>query len=79
MVTFGVGAGLFFFGSWLTTLGRVGSGWVAYAPLSNTIDASNLPAGGLHPWAPLMIWLALIGVWVLVGVVLLRSRSAEES
>ena len=44
-----LGAALFFFGSWLTTRWQGGSGWVAYAPLSNTINASDLPGPGLHP------------------------------
>lgn len=79
VVVIGFGAGLFFFGSWLTTRGEGGSGWVAYAPLSGAINTSGLPGPGLHPWIRLLIWLALIVVWVVVGVVLLRSRAAEES
>jgi heme/copper-type cytochrome/quinol oxidase subunit 1 len=79
VVVVGIGAGLFFFGSWATTRGQGGSGWVAYAPLSNTINASDLPGPGLHPWVRLLIWLALIAVWVVVGVVLLRSRSPRGS
>ena len=79
VVVIGIGAALFFFGSWLTTRGQGGSGWVAYAPLSNTINASDLPGPGLHPWVRLLIWLALIAIWVVAGVVLLRTRSPEDS
>src|SRR5664280_2435034 len=79
VVVVGIGAGLLFFGSWLTTRGQGGSGWVAYAPLTNTINASDLPGPGLHPWVRLLIWLALITAWVVVGVVLLRSQSPKDS
>jgi len=78
VVVVGIGAALFFFGGWLTTRGQGGSGWVAYAPLSDTINASDLPGPGLRPWVRLLIWLALIATWVVVGVVLLRTRSPEE-
>lgn len=79
VVVVGTGAALLFFGSWLTTRGQGGSGWVAYAPLSDTINATDLPAPGFHPWVRLLIWLALIAIWVAVGVVLLRTRSPEDS
>jgi heme/copper-type cytochrome/quinol oxidase subunit 1 len=72
VVVVGLGAGLYFFGSWLTTRGEVGSGWVGYAPLS------DFP-GGLDPWVRLPIWLALIVVWVGAGVVLLRSRATDDA
>jgi heme/copper-type cytochrome/quinol oxidase subunit 1 len=78
VVVIGVGAGLFFFGIWLTTRGAGGSGWVAYAPLSSTVNGADLPGSGLHPWVRLVIWLTLTVVWVVVGVVLLRSRRAED-
>ena len=69
----GLGAGLYFFGSWATTRGEVGSPWVAYAPLSE----NNSPefAGGLHASVRLLIWLVLIAIWAGVGVLLLRSRA----
>jgi hypothetical protein len=78
IVLIGLGAGFYVFGSWLTTRGEGGSGWVAYAPLSRAIDAADLPGPGLHPWVRLLIWLALIAVWVLVGVALLRPPSTED-
>ncbi len=77
VVIVGFGAGLFFFGSWLTTRGGR-QGWVAYAPLSNTVNASYPPGVGLQPWVRLLIWLALVVVWVVVGVILLRSRRAAD-
>ncbi len=78
VVVVGIGAALFFIGDWLTTRGQGGSGWVAYAPLSNTINASDLPGPGFHPWVRLLIWLGLIAVWVVVGAVLLRTRTQED-
>ena len=79
VVLVGLGAALFFFGGWLTTRGQGGSGWVAYAPLSHTIDASDLPGPGLHPWVRLLIWLALIAVWVMVGALLMRTRTPNAT
>lgn len=80
VVIVGLGAGLYFFGSWLTTRGEGGSsGWVAYAPLSGAVNASDLPGPGLHPWVRLLIWLALTAVWVVVGVGLLRQRRPGEA
>ena len=71
--------GLYFFGGWVTTRGGVAAGWVAYAPLSNTGNTANYPGPGLHPWVRLIIWLALIAVWVVASVALLRSRPESET
>lgn len=78
VVVIGFGAGLFFFGGWLTTRGEGGSGWVSYAPLT-AAGPAGYSGPGLHPWVRLLIWLALIVVWIIVGVVLLRSRPVDES
>ena len=76
VVVIGLGAGLYFFGSWATTRGEVGSPWVAYAPLSE----NNSPnwSGGLHAWVRLLIWLALVAIWAGAGVFLLRSRTRQD-
>jgi hypothetical protein len=74
VITIGLGLGMYVFGGWITTRGGPGSGWVAYAPLSNTLGPSDA-IGGLHPWVRLLIWLALIAVWVMASVWLLRSSS----
>jgi hypothetical protein len=79
VVVIGLGVGLYFFGGWVTTRGGAGTGWVAYAPLSNTVNTPDLPGPGLHPWVRLIIWLALIVVWVLASVVLLRSPPAAKA
>ena len=44
-------------GTYLVGLGNTSAfGWYAYAPLSQ----ATYPAAGLHGWARLLIWLALI-------------------
>ncbi len=74
----GLGAGLYFLGSWLTTRDGGQLGWVAYAPLSGAVNTADLPRAGLQPWVRLLIWLALILLWVVAGVILLRSRPAQD-
>ena len=72
VIAIGFGLGLYAFGEWVTTRGGGAPfGWVAYAPLSqaNPLDTVR----GLHPWVRLVIWLALIVVWVVVSVWLLRA------
>ncbi len=55
-------------------------GWYAYAPLRT----ANYPLGGqtgLAGWVRLIIWLALIAVWALVSILVLRParrRPATE-
>jgi len=56
-------------GTYLVGLGNTSAfGWYAYAPLSQ----APYPATGLHGWARLLIWLALIGLWALLSVRVLR-------
>jgi hypothetical protein len=62
------------FGGWIRSRGGSDFGWVAYAPLSNSLGPTDA-IGGLHPWARLIIWLALIAIWVSASVWLLRSPS----
>ena len=77
VVLIGLAAGLFFFGDWLTTRGE-SVGWVAYAPLSNSINSDGIRPG-LHPWVRLLIWLVLIAIWVVVGLLLLRSGTERNA
>jgi hypothetical protein len=75
VVVVGLAAALWFVGGWATT--SVGAtGWVGYAPLTNAV---NVPPGGLHPWARLLIWLALVLVWVLASFAVLRSSADSGS
>ena len=77
VIVIGLGLGLYFFGGWATNRGE-GAGWVAYAPLSNGINAAALPGSGLHPWVRLIIWLVLIIIWVAAAIALLRSPPASK-
>lgn len=74
VVVVGLGLALYFFGGWVTTRDTF-SGWVAYAPLSNTV---KVPGGGLHPWVRVLIWLGLIFLWVVASVGLLRTHSESD-
>jgi hypothetical protein len=61
-------------GTYLAGLGNTSAfGWYAYAPLSQTA----YPATGLHGWARLLIWLALIGLWALLSVRVLRPSPEQ--
>ena len=78
VIVIGLGIALYFFGGWVTTRGEAGSGWVAYAPLSNAVNTADLPGPGLHSWVRLLIWFVLTAIWVVVGVLLLRSRPDRD-
>jgi uncharacterized membrane protein YwaF len=70
----GFGVALYVLGQWLTSLGStLNYGWVAYAPLSKSLNP-----GGLHPWVRYVIWLVLIAIWTLASMALLRSRIASR-
>ena len=62
-------------GLYLVHLGNtVGSGWYAYAPLA---QAAYPPHTGLAGWLCLIIWLALVGLWALVSIRVLRPFPEE--
>lgn len=73
VVVIGIAAGLWFFGQWVTGLGL--PAFIAYAPLSHSVYS---PAGGLAPWARLLVWLGLVLVWVATSLVVLRSASSPR-
>ena len=59
-------------GIYLVSLGSAASfGWYAYAPLS---QAGYSPHARLAGWLRLIIWLALIGLWALASVRVLRPN-----
>ena len=61
-------------GTYLVGLGNTSAfGWYAYAPLSQAV----YPATGLHGWARLLIWLALIALWALLSVRVLRPSPEQ--
>ncbi len=73
VVIVGLGAALYLVGAYVTSLGEIRTlnGWVAYAPLSNTFNG----LGGMPGWAQLVVWLALVIVWVLGSVRILHRRA----
>lgn len=75
-----LGAALYVLGVYITTLDTPGSGWVAYAPLSQVAHSSftGTPFAGLHPWVRLVVWLGLTVIWAGCSVALLRSRPRAE-
>jgi heme/copper-type cytochrome/quinol oxidase subunit 1 len=63
-------------GLYLTSLGSAsGFGWYAYAPLAHSVA---FPHTGLPGWARLIIWLALIALWALGSVWVLRPAPEAE-
>lgn len=62
-------------GIYLVSLGNTaGPGWYAYAPLS---QAAYPPRTELAGWLRLLIWLALIGLWALMSVGVLRPSPEQ--
>lgn len=72
-----LGSALYLFGQWLLETwefgGRRNFGWVAYAPLSNSINVGQLRI--LHPWVVLLFWLVLLGLWTLGSLAIFHRRS----
>jgi hypothetical protein len=72
VVVIGLALALSVAGEWLTALGtRANFGWVAYAPLSNSVSVGDF--GGLHPWVRMAIWLILVALWAALSAALLRT------
>jgi hypothetical protein len=62
-------------GNYVVSLGSgLASGWYAYSPLSG---GGFLAPTGLHGWLRLIVWVALIGVWALGAIRVLRPSSAD--
>ena len=67
-------------GTYLVGLGNTSAGgWYAYAPLSQTpFTGAGVIAGTRpHGWLRLLIWLALIGLWALLSVRVLRPSPEQ--
>jgi hypothetical protein len=80
VLVIGLGLALAGLGRYLVSLGRPSSvsfGWFAYAPLNST-TAAAVRHVGLRPWARLLIWLALIAVWTLASVRILRPPATGQ-
>jgi len=62
-------------GIYLTNRGNTaGFGWYGYAPFS---EAAFAPRTGLPGWQRLIIWVALISLWALASVRVLRPSPGE--
>jgi hypothetical protein len=76
VLVIGSGFTSYLLGLWLTSLGtHFASGWVAFAPLSNSYFGPSL--GGLHPWVRLVIWLVFIFVWIGFSLTVLANSSVS--
>ena len=71
VVVVALGLALAAVGSYLVSLGGSAavSGWYAFSPLTTRLVP---PGTGLSGWLRLIIWLALIGLWALASVRVLR-------
>jgi heme/copper-type cytochrome/quinol oxidase subunit 1 len=77
VIVIALGLALAVAGSYLVSLGGgFRSGWYAYAPLTSSLDA---PGTGLPGWLRLIIWLALIGLWALASIRVLRPSSSQAA
>ncbi len=74
VVVIGLGLALFYVGAYVTSLGEPATafGWVAYAPLSHAV---NLPGTDLDSAEQMLVWLAMIAIWVGLSVLIFRDRS----
>lgn len=61
-------------GIYIVNLGNPVFGWYACTPLSQVV---HQPHTGLAGWLRLIIWLALIGLWALMSVRMLRPSQGE--
>jgi hypothetical protein len=67
-------------GTYLAGLGNTfAGGWYAYAPLSQTpfTGTGLFAATRPHGWLRLLIWLALIGLWALLSIRVLRPSPEQ--
>jgi Zn-dependent protease with chaperone function len=77
VIVIGLAASLLIFGEWAMTWGTHSfTGWTGYAPLSGSIYAPAV--GGLHLWARMLIWLALIAIWVVASAAVLRTSRPPD-
>jgi len=72
-----LGAAFAVIGSYLDSLGTTPfTGWTGYAPLNGS---PLLVHAGLPGWLRLLSWLALIGLWAVAAIRVLRPAPAEPA
>jgi heme/copper-type cytochrome/quinol oxidase subunit 1 len=78
LIVVALGFATYVFGQWFieTAEGARGlTGWVGYAPLSNTAFTQTRI---LNPWVILLIWLVLIAIWTVVSLAVLHRDDAAS-
>ncbi|MGO8886932.1 MAG: hypothetical protein ACLPUO_19305 [Streptosporangiaceae bacterium] len=76
IIVVALGLVLWTVGSYLVSLGGPRSGWYAYSPATSALYA---PGTGLAAWLRLVIWLALIGLWAVAALRVLRPPAADSA
>lgn len=77
VVVVALGLALGVIGTYLVSLDNgIRFGWYAYSPLTATLQA---PRTGLPAWLRLIIWLALIAVWALASIRVLRPAAGQDT
>lgn len=77
VLVIGLAAALVVIGEYSTTADSF-TGWTGYAPLSVSGSPFVVP-GGVAPWVRLLVWLALVAIWVAGSLPLMRSRPATRA
>jgi hypothetical protein len=76
VVVVGLGLALVALGSYLAGLGQGGAAGLAQGWAVPLTSGGFAPANP-HPWVSLIIWLALVGVWTLASIRVLRPSSEK--
>jgi heme/copper-type cytochrome/quinol oxidase subunit 1 len=74
VVVIALGLALGVIGTYLTS--QIRPGWYGYAPLTASFEA---PGNELPTWLQLIIWLALIGIWALASIRVLRPAANHDT
>ena len=79
VVVIGLGLGLWYLGSYFTTLGYPAPvfGWVAYAPLSHATVSS--PGADLTTAEQTLVWIGVIAIWVGLSCLIFKNRTGSTS
>lgn len=76
VIVIGLGVSFYLTGNWLIEYIQFGSrvhyGWVAYAPLQNSVAQ---PRDMLYTWVVLVIWLLVTLLWTMCSLAILHRRA----
>jgi Zn-dependent protease with chaperone function len=79
VIVIGLALALMALGTYLVSLGNPAAnfGWFGYAPLTRS---TFVPEGsGLSAWQQTLIWIALILVWTVASLVILKRPRSNEA